>query len=156
MIYESPWDKGVVWSQRVNNGWVTLTLNDSPILDFEGEKTGCAAKVKCSPDDTYDFEIGALIALMKMCGREKSAMAYAEIFDDTAYGDALIERDKLKEKVDDLYTYNKGLIGEIDQKNHEIISLKALKLTNESLKKDNESFRKTCEKLKEENKELKK
>ena len=107
-----------------------------------------SASACCSKKDTYDFETGALIALMRMCGLEKSAKAYAEIFDDTAYGDALIERDKLKEKVDALYAYNKGLIEEIDQQNHEIIALKALKLTNESLKKDNESFRKTCEKYK--------
>jgi len=159
---------------------------------------------KCSPDDAYDFETGALIALMKMSGLEKSAKAYAEIFDDTAYGDALIERDKdkkeivrlstkinqlfesigkknrflkekdeeiekLKKAANDLHDFNERLINEIDQKNHEIISLKALKISNEALKKDcvkyakenmelkhsnetlkkdNELFRKTCEKLK--------
>lgn len=36
--------------------------------------------VKCSPDDTYDFETGALIALMKMCGVEKVVRACNEAF----------------------------------------------------------------------------
>lgn len=133
---------------------IQLSQGEGTIYNLSGAKDK-SANACCSKNDTYDFETGALIALMKMCGLEKSAKAYAEIFDDTAYGDALIERDKLKEKVDTLYAYNKGLIEEIDQQNHEIISLKALKLTNESLKKDNESFRKACENLKEENSNLK-
>lgn len=149
---------------------------------LEGEVSE-KSKAVCSKNDAYDFETGALVALMKMCGLEKSAKAYAEIFDDTAYGDALKERDKLKrllcyakedinmkigylkekdEEIEQLKEKNNGLynlarkyVDEIDQKDHEIISLKALKITNESLKKDNESFRKTCEKLKEENSCLK-
>jgi hypothetical protein len=34
--------------------------------------------VKCSKDDTYDFETGALIALMKMCGVDKVVRACNE------------------------------------------------------------------------------
>lgn len=67
------------------------------------------SKAVCSKDDTYDFETGALIALMKKCGLEKSAKAYAEIFDDTAYGDALIERDKLKRENESLKEAVKSL-----------------------------------------------
>lgn len=37
-------------------------------------------KTKCSPDDTYDFETGALIALMKMCGVDKVVRAFNEAF----------------------------------------------------------------------------
>lgn len=212
IIYGNPlWgdNAGATYCDFINEASLDLKyINVGEIEDCLKGKAGKSSKAVCSPDDSYDFEIGALISLMKMCGLEKSAKAYAEIFDDTAYGDALIERDRLKkdyedlkdlygklgerdkylmedinkklgyikekdeeikklkkddaikiknlkEKVDDLWDYNKGLIDEIDQKNHEIISLKALKLTNESLKKDNESFRKTCEKLKEENQRLK-
>jgi len=216
-------------------------------------------KATTNEDDTYDFETGALIALMKMCGVNKVVRACNEAFSEDTFKTYAIkyerelherleenknlkeksaellgensrlnyikscnestieslektrgllkaeneklksdkdkswkiyqrkiqkkqdrineleaqikasEDDKLKnieyyekeikrltEKVDSLYSYNKRLIDEIDQKNHEIIALKALKLTNESLKKDNESFRKTCEKLKEENEHLNK
>lgn len=35
---------------------------------------------KCSPEDTYDFETGALIALMKMCGSDKVVRACNEAF----------------------------------------------------------------------------
>ena len=158
MIYGNPmWGDNAraTYCEYIDNASFEISRGTGEIIScLEGE-TSKLSKTVCSKKDTYDFETGALIALMKMCGLEKSAKAYAEIFDDTAYGDALIERDKLKEKVDALYAYNKGLIDEIDQKNHEIIALKALKLTNESLKKDNASFRKTCEKLKEENERLK-
>lgn len=41
--------------------------------------------VKCSPDDTYDFETGALIALMKMCGFDKSYKAIEEAFKYNSY-----------------------------------------------------------------------
>lgn len=142
IIYGNPsWgdNAGATYCDFINEASVDLKY--IAVGEFEnclkGEVTE-TSKAVCSKDDTYDFETGALIALMKMCGLEKSAKAYAEIFDDTAYGDALIERDNLKEKV------------------------KALKLSNESLKKDNESFRKTaevfrktCEKLREENQRLK-
>lgn len=196
MIYETPLrgnEKNVVYTQEVKYASYTLKQvgSDDITCYLEGIATKePVTKATCNVNDTYDFETGALISLMKMCGLEKSAKAYAEIFDDTAYGDALIERDNLKEQVKDLWRYNNGLIrkieqenryikekdeeieqlkeknnglynlarkyvDEIDQKNHEIISLKALKISNESLKKDNESFRKTCEKLKEENFNLK-
>ena len=77
---------------------VQMTFGEAISYDLSGEKSKSTAAC-CNKDDTYDFETGALIALMKMCGLEKSAKAYAEIFDDTAYGDALIERDKLKNKL---------------------------------------------------------
>ena len=83
-----------------------------------------ASKAVCSKDDTYDFETAALIALMKMCGLEKSAKAYAEIYDDTAYGDALKERDRL----DRLLREAKEVINTkarfIKEKNEEIEKLK--------------------------------
>lgn len=148
---------------------VSMTLGEGISYDLSGEKDKSASAC-CSKKDTYDFETGALIALMKMCGKEKALKAVKELYflkeprGADLDGDVLEskveymvkENERLKEKVDDLYAYNKGLIEEIDQKNHEIISLKALKISNEALKKDNESFRKTCEKLKEENERLNK
>lgn len=187
IIYGNPmWDgnEGVTYCEFMNEASLELThYAPKTIMScLKGGASECS-KALCSKDDEYDFKTGALIALMKMCGLEKSAKAYAEIFDDTAYGDALIERDKLerllryakddinkkleyikkkdeeieqlKEKNSGLYNLARKYVDEIDQKDHEIISLKALKRTNENLKKDNEAFRKTCEKLKEENEWLK-
>ena len=109
MIYEAPlWgdEENVVYTQEVNNASYTLKqcCSDDLITCYlEGTATkDPVTKATCSKDDTYDFKTGALISLMKMCGLEKSAKAYAEVFDDTAYGDALIERDKLKEEVKSL------------------------------------------------------
>ena len=171
MIYETPlWgdEEKVVYVQEVKEASYTLKHNIPFGSDITCYLEGMPAeepvtKAACNKDDTYDFETGALIALMKMCGREKVAEACCEAFPHETSGSnyrgnkQYRERIKeLREKVDGLYAYNKRLIDEIDQKNHEIISLKALKISNEALKKDNESFRKTCEKLKEENERLKK
>lgn len=167
MIYETPlWgnEKNVVYLQEVKDASYTLKQigSDDITCYLEGIATkDPVTKATCNKDDTYDFEVGALIALMKKCGAKKSAEACCEAFPHETSGSIYRENKRyikrikeLEEKVDNLYAYNKNLINEIDQKNHEIISLKALKLTNESLKKDNESFRRTCEKLKKENEEL--
>lgn len=112
-------------------------------ISFQGdgsivEKTSA----KCSKKDTYDFETGALIALMRMCGLEKSAKAYAEIFDDTAYGDALIEIEKLKEENKRL---NERQPSDLPRR---------LKYKNEILKKDNENLVNTRDLLIHENNKL--
>lgn len=89
--------KKLINCKEILDGNYNCVISDYPEGTFGGvinRVTGA----RCNKDDTYDFETGALIALMKMCGLEKSAKAYAEMFDDTAYGDALIERDKLKEE----------------------------------------------------------
>lgn len=156
MIYETPlWgdEENAVYLQEVKDASYTLKQvgSDDITCYLEGSVTKePVTKAKCNKDDTYDFEMGALIALMKKCGLKKVAEACGEVFPHETAGSIYRENKKyrerikeLEEKVDNLYAYNKRLIDDIDQKNHEIISLKALKLTNESLKKDNESFRKT-------------
>jgi hypothetical protein len=40
---------------------------------------------KCSPEDNYDFETGALIALMKMCGVDKVVRACNEAFSEDTF-----------------------------------------------------------------------
>lgn len=75
-----------------------LTIQLAPDEDAQYSLSGVknkSANSCCSKSDEYDFEVGALIALMKLCGLEKSAKAYAEIFDDSAYGDALIEKEQI-------------------------------------------------------------
>lgn len=71
--------------------------------------------VKCSPEDTYDFETGALIALMKMCGRDKVIKACDELYKDDNYKNALQEVTENNEKL-------------IEENNH----LKYVKSCNES------------------------
>lgn len=71
-------------------------------------------KSKCSKDDTYDFETGALIALMKMCGVDKVVRACNEAFSEdtfktyaTKYERELNELKKDFDKVKDLKDFYK-------------------------------------------------
>lgn len=102
---------------------VTQYAPKTIISSLKGE-TSKLSKTVCSEDDTYDFETGALIALMKMCGLEKSAKAYAEIFDDTAYGDALKERDRLERLLREAKEVINTKARFINEKNEEIEKLK--------------------------------
>lgn len=56
-----------------------LTGWDDPEVTIDGAITK-KTYTKCSKKDTYDFETGALIALMRMCGKEKVEKAYLETF----------------------------------------------------------------------------
>ena len=127
IIYGNPmWgdNERATYCELMNETSFEISRGTGEIIScLEGE-TSKLSKTVCSKDDTYDFETGALIALMKMCGLEKSAKAYAEIFDDTAYGDALKERDRL----DRLLREAKEVINTkarfIKEKNEEIEKLK--------------------------------
>ena len=66
-IYSNP-----MWGDNDN------TVYCQPLMCAKYNKE--LTKATCSPDDEYDFEIGALIALMKMCGKEKTEKAYLETF----------------------------------------------------------------------------
>ena len=96
--------------------------------------------VKCSPDDTYDFETGALIALMKMCGRDKVIKACDELYKDDNYKNALQEvtENALKCSVEYL---NKT----VDKLSHAI----------DNYKNDLYKVTKRCRELEEENEKLK-
>lgn len=135
------------------------------------------ALVKCSPDDTYDFETGALIALMKMCGVEKVVRACNEAFSEDTFKTYTIKYERelntLKkdfDKVKDLKDFYKK---NYNERLEEIKNLKKekeqflkdmgklqheydlCKKSENALQKDNEAFRKTCRELKEENERLK-
>ena len=56
-----------------------LTGWDDPEVTIDGGITK-KTYTKCSSKDKYDFEIGALISLMWMCGKEKVEKAYRETF----------------------------------------------------------------------------
>lgn len=70
------------------------------------------ALVKCSPEDTYDFETGALISLMKMCGVEKVKKAAKETFFDVAENSV----NEYEEKIHALEEEIKRLKGESEKR----------------------------------------
>ena len=61
----------------------------------------------CDKSDTYDFETGALIALMKMCGVDKVKKAAKETFFDVAENSA--KENEYEEKIHALEEENKHL-----------------------------------------------
>ena len=154
MIYETPlWgDKeNVVYVQEV--GYASYTLKQVGLDDItcylDGIANGPVAKATCNKEDTYDFEIGALIALMKKCGVEKVKKAVNEYEEETHALKEEIKR--LKGESENRWKIYKR---NIQKKQDRINELQDQIKANETLKKDNESFRKSLEKLKEENKEL--
>lgn len=86
MVYETPaWgdEENTVYVQEVNHASYTLKQvgSDDITCYLEGIVTkDPVTKATCNKDDTYDFEIGALIALMKKCGRKKSLKAVEELY----------------------------------------------------------------------------
>lgn len=69
---------------------ITDTLKGTPVI---------CKSANCSKEDTYDFEVGALIALMKMCGRDKVTKACDELYRDDDYKNALQEMTENNEKL---------------------------------------------------------
>lgn len=78
-------------SIHFGDGGTSITMQNLNILNSK--------IVKCSPDDEYDFEVGALIALMKMCGRDKVTKACDELYKDDNYKNALQEMTENCEKL---------------------------------------------------------
>ena len=71
--------KKVINCKEILDGDYTCVISEYPNGMFSGiinRVTGA----KCNKDDTYDFETGALIALMKMCGSDKVVRACNEAF----------------------------------------------------------------------------
>ena len=90
MIYETPlWgnEENTVYLQEVKDASYTLKLIDSDITCYlEGTATRePITKATCNKDDTYDFETGALIALMKRCGVDKVVRACNEAFSEDTF-----------------------------------------------------------------------
>lgn len=85
MIYEDYRGKKVV--EAVKLGVVNYTTSSSD-GDWVSELSGIrnsSTQAYCNKEDTYDFEVGALIALMKMCGFDKSYKAIEEAFKYNSY-----------------------------------------------------------------------
>ena len=112
--------------KEILDGDCSCMISDYPNATFSGvinRVTGA----RCNKDDTYDFETGALIALMKMCGREKVIKACDELYKDDNYKNALQEvtesLDSLSKKYDLVkagYDYWKGECKKLDKENKEL------------------------------------
>lgn len=117
-------------------------------------------KATCSPDDEYDFEIGALIALMKMYGKEKTEKAYRETFfkggdpGDCPYYQVCKEPTikRLEEEIETLRDNNKTLMSSRDRLLNESMDRLRDKIDLKgkyvALKAENEKLKLDCEKLK--------
>lgn len=84
--------------KEILDGGYTCVISDYPNGEFSGvinRVTGA----RCNSDDTYDFETGAIIALMKMCGVEKVTKACDELYKDDNYKNALQEMTENNEKL---------------------------------------------------------
>lgn len=100
--------------------------------------------VRCSKDDTYDFEIGALIALMKMCGAKKSAEACCEAFPHETSGSIYRENKRYIKRIKELEEENENLKSDCDKYFKEVENLVVKK--NELIE-ENEKLKLDCEKL---------
>jgi hypothetical protein len=124
---------------------------------LEGE-TSENSKAVCSPDDTYDFETGALIALMKMCGKEKALKAVEELYSLKEPRGADLDGDILESKVEHMAKKNAELLGENSRLNYikscNESTIESLENTrdllinkNNELIAENEKLKLDCEKL---------
>lgn len=97
--------------KEILDGNYTCMISDYPNGEFSGvinRVTGA----RCNKDDTYDFETGALIALMKMCGREKALKAVEELYLLKEPRGADHDGDVLESKAEYVDKENKRLIEE--------------------------------------------
>lgn len=101
MIYEDYRGKEVVEAIKldgVNYKCESVTSDDIWINELRGIRM-TSTQANCNKEDTYDFETGALIALMKMCGVEKVTKACDELYKDDNYKNALQEMTENCEKL---------------------------------------------------------
>lgn len=158
--------KSVVNCGRLSPSCYTCRLgtNDLPEASVSGGLLETTTAI-CKGNDKYDFEVGALIALMKMCGREKALKAVEELYLLKEPRGADLDGDVLESKAEYVAKENKRLIEENETLKKEIKCLKIknkyfiedinrkfeyiteFKRSNDVLKEENEKLKLDCEKL---------
>lgn len=138
--------KKLVNCEEILDGDYNCVISDYPNGTFGGiinRVTGAT----CNKDDTYDFEVGALIALMKMCGVDKVVRACNEAFSEdtfktyaTKYERELNTLKKDFDKVRDLKEFYKKNYGKLGDRNKYLIEdinkkLEYIKEKDEEIKK---------------------
>lgn len=127
-------------------------------VDLHALVENLGAKTRCSKDDTYDFEVGALIALMKMCGRDKVTKACDELYRDDSYKNALQEMTENNEKLIEENIKLRDEIVDLDYRKtcnettiellyNTINTLSSIDDKYKELKEENEKLKLDCEKL---------
>lgn len=156
MIYEAPlWgnEENVVYLQEVKDASYTLKQigSDDITCYLEGIATKePVTKATCNKEDTYDFETGALIALMKMCGVEKVKKAAKETFFDVAensVNEYEEEIKKLRDEIVDLDYRKTCNETTIELLYNTINALSGIDDKYKELKEENEKLKLDCEKL---------
>lgn len=99
--------------KEIIDGGYTCVFSGCPNGEFSGV-INRATGARCNKDDTYDFETGALIALMKMCKFDKSYKAIEEAFKYNSYDTKKTkeleeENENLKKRINELENYNNQL-----------------------------------------------
>lgn len=132
IIYEN--DLGAINAVKLRHASFCYESVGNNITDtLKGRPVACES-ANCSKEDTYDFETGALIALMKMCGREKVIKACDELYKDNNYKNALQETTDNNEKLIEENNYLKYI------KSCNESTIKSLEDTNKTLKKEKEQI----------------
>lgn len=117
IIYEDYRGKEVVEAIKlgmVNYECKSDTSDGSWINNLSGVRKE-STQARCNKDDTYDFEIGALISLMKMCGAKKSAEACCEAFPHETSGSIYRENKRYIKRIKELEEKNEALKKEKEQ-----------------------------------------
>lgn len=132
IIYEN--DLGVINAAKLKHASFCCEFTADDIMDtLKGTPVICKS-ANCDKDDTYDFETGALIALMKMCGVEKVTKACDELYRDDNYKNTLQEMTENNEKLMEENNHLKYI------KSCNESTIKSLEDTNETLKKEKEQI----------------
>lgn len=154
-----------VYCININNSDVTMNIRPEAVYTLTGVRDGMKTAA-CNKDDTYDFETGALIALMKMCGADKVKKAAKETFFGVAENSVNEYEEKIHalENTRDLLTNkNNELIEEIKRLKEKLEKRKKLmntmfglrSIAYESKVTENAELKQQVEKLEKENKDLK-
>lgn len=137
-----------VYCIDLNNSDVTMNICPEAVYTLTGIRDAMKT-ASCNINDTYDFETGALISLMKMCGVDKVVRACNEAFSEDTFKTyaTKYERElhKCLEENKNFKEKSAELLGENSR-------LKYVKSCNESTI---ESLEKTRDLLKAENEKLK-
>ena len=163
IIYEDYRGKEVV--EAIKLGVVNYTTSSS-YGDWVSELSGIrkeSTQAYCNKEDTYDFETGALIALMKMCGREKTLKTVEELYFLKEPRGADFDGDVLESKAEYMAKENKRLTEENEKLQHDYYlcknsenalkcsvdyfnkSIAKLNIANEAYRKENKML---CDKIK--------
>lgn len=104
IIFED--SKNFINCKEILDGDYTCVISDYPEGTFRGVINRITG-AKCDESDTYDFETGALIALMKMCKFDKSYKAIEEAFKYNSYDNK--KNKELEEEIEKLRKENEKL-----------------------------------------------